>query len=60
MKKQKLKINETTLMNQLEKNDMRNWIIIEGIKRHREGQKLGKNMKTFLRIMGIIDEPHYI
>ena len=60
MGKQKLKINEENLLTQLEKEDMRNWLIVEGVKQYREGKKIGKNMKTFLRIMGIIDEPHYI
>ena len=54
-KKRIMKINETKLQEQLNTVDMNNWLVIEGVKRHREGKPIGMNLTTFLEIIGVME-----
>lgn len=53
-KKKTMKINEEKLMQQLNTSDMMNWLVLEGVKRHREGKPLGPNLTHFLELIGVL------
>lgn len=53
-KKEKHAINQDALIEQLSKESVMNWIIVEGTNRIKDGKPIGKNMTYFLQHMGII------
>ncbi len=50
-----LRLNAEVIAKQLDKNDVCNWIVIEGLKKFNEGGKLGKNMENFLTHIGVLE-----
>jgi hypothetical protein len=51
----KMKLNTEKVTNQLNKNDICNWVVIEGVKKINQGNKIGKNMEYFLIHLGILE-----
>lgn len=50
-----LRVNAEVVAKQLDKHDICNWIVIEGLKKFNEGGKLGKNMEYFLTHIGVLE-----
>lgn len=50
-----LRLNAEVIASQLDKDDVCNWIVIEGLKKFNEGGKLGKNMEHFLTHIGVLE-----
>jgi len=50
-----LRLNAEVIANQLDKDDVCNWIVIEGLKNFNQGAKLGKNMENFLTHIGVLE-----
>ena len=52
--KKSLRLNNEAIATQLDKDDVCNWLVIEGLKKFNEG-KLGKNMENFLIHIGVLE-----